>query len=164
MSTQALQTLIADLEGSIGVDDDGKVSVLDENKLRGVPMDTLAKKAVFGEPQQLAAARWVLWELGQALGIYPASINGLYMARGRGEVPVNFTVPAINLRAMAYDSARAVFRAALPRKVGALIFEIARSEVGYTSQRPAEYLSVVMAAAIKEGHRGGLPRPVEAEK
>lgn len=156
MSTQALQTLMADLEGSVRVDDDGKVSVQDENKLRGAPVDTLAKKAVFGEPQQLAAARWVLWELGQALGIYPASINGLYMARGRGEVPVNFTVPAINLRAMAYDSARAVFRAALPRKVGALIFEIARSEIGYTSQRPAEYLSVVMAAAIKEGYRGPL--------
>ncbi|MGD8757404.1 MAG: class II fructose-bisphosphate aldolase [Deltaproteobacteria bacterium] len=156
MSTQALQSLVADLEGSVRVDDDGKVSVLDENKLRGVPVDTLAKKAVFGEPKQLAAARWVLWELGQALGIYPASINGLYMARGRGEVPVDFTVPAINLRAMAYDSARAVFRAALPRKVGALIFEIARSEIGYTSQRPAEYLSVVMAAAIKEGYRGPL--------
>jgi len=156
MSTQALQSLIADLEGSIGVNNDGKVSILDENKLRGVPVDTLAKRAVFGEPEQLAAARWVLWELGQTLGIYPASINGLYMARGRGEVPVNFTVPAINLRAMAYDSARAVFRAALPRKVGALIFEIARSEIGYTSQRPAEYLSVVMAAAIKEGYRGPL--------
>jgi fructose/tagatose bisphosphate aldolase len=57
---------------------------------------------------------------------------------------------------MAYDSARAVFRAALPRNVGALIFEIARSEIGYTSQRPAEYLSVVLAAAIKEGYRGPL--------
>jgi fructose/tagatose bisphosphate aldolase len=38
--------------------------------------------------------------------------------------------------------------------VGALIFEIARSEIGYTDQRPDEYLSVVMAAAIKEGYRG----------
>jgi fructose/tagatose bisphosphate aldolase len=78
------------------------------------------------------------------------------MARGRGDVPLNFTVPAINLRAMAYDSARAVFRAAISRKVGALIFEIARSEIGYTDQRPAEYLSVVMAAAIKECYRGPL--------
>jgi fructose/tagatose bisphosphate aldolase len=71
-------------------------------------------------------------------------------------VPVNFTVPAINLRAMAYDSARAVFKAAFPRRVGALIFEIARSEIGYTDQRPAEYFSMVMAAAIKEGYRGPL--------
>jgi fructose/tagatose bisphosphate aldolase len=155
MSTQALQTLLADLKGTVVVDD-GKVAVKDEKALRGLPVDTLAKKAVFGTPAEQAASRWLLWELGQVMGIYPASINGLYMARGRGETPFDFTVPAINLRAMTYDSARAVFAAAVPRKVGALIFEIARSEIGYTDQRPAEYLSVVMAAAIKEGFRGPL--------
>ena len=155
MSTQALQTLLAQLKGSVA-DGDGKVTVQDENKLCAGPIDILANKAAFGEPGQQAAARWLLWEIGQGLGIYPASINELYMARGRGEVPPDFTVPAINLRAMAYDSARAVFRAALPRNVGALIFEIARSEIGYTNQRPAEFLSVVLAAAIKEGYRGPL--------
>ncbi len=148
--------MLGELEGSVTVADDGKVSVTDEEKLRGVPADTLAKKAVFGDTGEQAAARWLLWELGQVLGINPASIHELYIARGRGEVPLNFTVPAINLRAMSYDSARAVFRAALPRNVGALIFEIARSEIGYTNQRPAEYLSVVTAAAIKEGYRGPL--------
>ncbi len=156
MSPRALETLLAKLEGSVTVAADGKVSVSDEDKLRAKPVDTLAKKAVFDDTMQKAAARWLLWELGQALGIHPASIHELYMARGRGEVPVNFTVPAINLRAMAYDSARAVFRAALPRSVGTVIFEVARSEIGYTKQRPAEYLSVVMAAAIKEGYRGPL--------
>ncbi len=156
MSPRALETLLAELEGSVTVAADGKVSVSDEDKLRAKPVDTLAKKAVFDDTMQKAAARWLLWELGQALGIHPASIHELYMARGRGEVPVNFTVPAINLRAMAYDSARAVFRAALPRSVGTVIFEVARSEIGYTKQRPAEYLSVVMAAAIKEGYRGPL--------
>jgi fructose/tagatose bisphosphate aldolase len=155
MTTQALQSLLADLEGCVTVDD-GKVSIGDEKKLRGTPMDALAQAAVFGEKERRAAARWLLWELGQEMGIYPASINALYMARGRGEVPLDFTVPAINLRAMTYDSAQAVFRAAIPRDVGALIFEIARSEIGYTDQRPAEYLSVVLAAAIKEGYRGPL--------
>ncbi len=156
MGTQSWKALLAELGGSVKVDDEGHVVVVDEKKLRGVPVDILANKAAFGKPGEMAAARWLLWESGHALGIYPASINGLYTARGRGEVPLNFTVPAINLRAMAYDSARAVFRAAAPRKVGALIFEIARSEIGYTDQRPAEYFSVVMAAAIKEGFRGPL--------
>ena len=32
----------------------------------------------------------------------------------------------------------------------AVIFEIARSEIGYTDQRPAEYAAVVLAAAIRE--------------
>ncbi|NVM22310.1 MAG: class II fructose-bisphosphate aldolase [Desulfobacterales bacterium] len=156
MSSQALKPLVTELQGSVAVDDEAKVSVQDEKKLCGAPIDILANKAVFGKAGEQAAARWLLWELGQVLGVYPASINEFYMARGRGEAPLNFTVPAINLRAMAYDSARAVFRAALARNVGALIFEIARSEIGYTDQRPAEYLSVVTAAAIKEGYRGPL--------
>ena len=156
MGQSALSTVLAELADAVHVGDDGRVSVVDEGKLRGPAIDTLAREAVFGAAGRKAVARWIIWELGQALGSYPASINELYLARGRGEVPVNFTVPAINLRAMAYDSARAVFRAAIPRNVGALIFEIARSEIGYTDQRPAEYVSVVVAAAIKEGYRGPL--------
>jgi fructose/tagatose bisphosphate aldolase len=35
-----------------------------------------------------------------------------------------------------------------------VIFEIARSEMGYTEQRPAEYTASVLAAAIREGHTG----------
>ena len=57
---------------------------------------------------------------------------------------------------MTYDCARAAFKAAIQRKVGAMIFEIARSEIGYTAQRPREYFSSVMAAAIKEGFQGPL--------
>ena len=156
MSSKGLENLLAKLEGVVTVSEDAKVSVTDEKRLGGEAVDTLAKEAVFGDSERQAAARWLLWELGQGLGIYPASIHGLYVARGREEAPLNFTVPAINLRAMTYDSARAVFRAAIPLKVGAMIFEIARSEIGYTEQRPDEYLSVVMAAAIKEGYRGPL--------
>ena len=156
MSLKALETLLAELGGSVTVAGDGTVSVADEKRLRDAPIDTLADKAVFGDPKQQAASRWLLWELGQALVVHPASINELYMARGQGAVPLNFSVPAINLRAMTYDSARSVFKAAIPRKMGAFIFEIARSEIGYTDQRPAEYLSVIMAAAIKEGYRGPL--------
>jgi fructose/tagatose bisphosphate aldolase len=63
-------------------------------------------------------------------------------------------VPAINIRMITYDVARAVFRAALKDKVAALIFEIARSEIGYTKQSPAEYAACVLAAAIREGFKG----------
>jgi fructose/tagatose bisphosphate aldolase len=62
----------------------------------------------------------------------------------------------MNLRAMAYDMARAVFRAAVARDVQLMIFEIARSEMGYTGQRPAEYTSAIIAAALREGYRGPL--------
>ena len=50
--------------------------------------------------------------------------------------------------------ARAVFRAALKQKVGAFIFEIARSEIAYTKQRPAEYATCILAAAVREGFKG----------
>jgi fructose/tagatose bisphosphate aldolase len=36
----------------------------------------------------------------------------------------------------------------------AILFEIARSEMGYTDQRPAEYVTSVLAAAVAEGYRG----------
>ena len=86
-------------------------------------------------------------------GIYPASIYEFYMARGRGEFS-GFTVPAINIRSLTYDLARAIFRVAQKNNSGAFVFEIARSEIGYTDQAPIEYASMVLAAAIKEGYTG----------
>lgn len=86
-------------------------------------------------------------------GIFFASIHDLYIARGRGEVK-GFTVPAINLRGLTYDLARAIFRVANKHKVGLFIFEIAKSEMAYTDQRPIEYASVCLAAALKEGYAG----------
>lgn len=86
-------------------------------------------------------------------GAYPTSIHEFYMARGRGEFG-SFTVPAINLRSMTYDLARAVFRAACRNNSGAFIFEIARSEIGYTNQSPLEFASMVLAAAAKEDYNG----------
>ena len=129
----------------------GGVTVRDPSKLRSAATDRLAWQAVFSTGTERDAARWLLWELGQVTGARPASINGLYRARGRGEVG-GFTVPAINVRTLAYDTARAVFRAARAGKAGAILLEIARSEIAYTDQRPAEYVSVLIAAALREGY------------
>jgi fructose-bisphosphate aldolase, class II len=127
------------------------VTVRDPAKLRSAATDQLVWQAVFGSGDEREAARWLLWELGQATGARPASINALYLARGRGEIG-GFTVPAINVRVMAYETARAIFRTARTGKAGAIILEIARSEIAYTEQRPAEYVSVVIGAALREGY------------
>lgn len=132
------------------------VEVRDEASLRAKGIDALVNAAVFGTPAQQAAARWLIWETGQVLGIRPASIHELYIARGRNALDHTFTTPAMNIRMMAYDTARAALRAAVEARVGAFIFEIARSEMTYTEQRPAEYTTVMIAAAIKEGYRGPL--------
>ena len=86
-------------------------------------------------------------------GVYPSSIHEFYMARGRGEFS-GFTVPAMNLRSMTYDLARAIFRAAKKIDSSTFVFEIARSEIGYTDQSPIEFASMVLAAALKEGYSG----------
>jgi fructose/tagatose bisphosphate aldolase len=122
----------------------------------GELMDALVRTAVFGpDTETKGTARWAIRQFGIAAGIRPASIHDLYMAMGRGEAG-GFTVPAINVRAMAYDTARAVIRAAKGLNAGAFIFEIARSEIGYTAQRPHEYVAVMIAAALREGYRGPL--------
>jgi len=132
---------------------DGRVAIVDEAALASERMDALAEQAVFGDDAERELARWAIWEIGQAVGVRPASIHDLYMARGRGEVQ-GFTVPAINVRAAAYDTMRAIFRTANRLDAGAFILEIARSEIAYTEQRPAEYVSVAIAAALREGFRG----------
>jgi fructose/tagatose bisphosphate aldolase len=149
------QELLDSMDEIIRVED-GTIKVQNKTKLQGPAMDELVYNAVFADDDVKALARWLIWETGQEVGIRPASINSLYLARGRGETEGQWTVPAMNLRGMAYDMARAVFQAALPRDVGAMIFEIARSEMGYTGQPPAEYASVVLAAALREGYRGPL--------
>jgi fructose/tagatose bisphosphate aldolase len=154
MRYQGVDELKSSLNGVI--ESDGKGRVLDAEKLRSQTIDRLVFNGVFSEDAAVKqAARDAVRRSARALGIYPASILNLYQAIGRGEVG-GFTVPAINIRGLTYDMARAVFRAALRNKVGAVVFEIARSEIGYTFQRPAEFAHAVTAAAIKESFTGPL--------
>jgi fructose/tagatose bisphosphate aldolase len=146
--------LRARLAGVADVGPDG-LTVRDQDALRGPLMDDLVFEAVFNDDPALRdAARWVIWSASQTLGCGSASIHELYRARGRGEVPaISFTVPAINVRAAGYLSARQAFAAALERDAGTVIFEIAKSEMAYTYQRPAEYTAVILAAALRTGWR-----------
>lgn len=128
-----------------------KVEVLDVAKLQDGLIDELARSATFGTEPVKAYARWLIWEIGQALGARPASIHEFYTGRAKG-LWENRTVPAMNIRFTAYDTVRAALRAAKRTNAGALIFEIARSEMSYCDLPPAEYSAMVIAAAIKEGY------------
>jgi fructose/tagatose bisphosphate aldolase len=129
------------------------LTVRDRSRLAAV-IDPLAHKAALAAEPEAGLARWIIREAAAQVGVYPASIDGLYRARGRGATRKDFTVPAMNLRALSYHAARAVFRSARRRRAGAILFEIARSEMGYTAQRPAEYTSSILAAAVAEGWQG----------
>ncbi len=146
----AMEQAAARFGGAVRVTDHG-VEVARPGTLRSEHTDGLVWDAVFGDEPTRAGARALLWELGQATGAQPASIHDLYLARGRGECG-GFTVPAINVRMLAYDTARAIFRAAKACDGAAILIEIARSEIAYTDQRPAEYVAVIIGAALREGY------------
>jgi fructose/tagatose bisphosphate aldolase len=117
-------------------------------------IDSLIEQAVFGaDPGKREETRRLINKTAAGKGAFPASIQELYEAAGKGRYH-GITVPAINIRMITYDVARAVFRAAMKDNVGAFSFEIARSEIGYTQQSPSEYAACVLAAALKEGFRG----------
>ncbi len=120
----------------------------------GDALDRLVWTGVFGTGELRDLARQGVFDQCRSSGVYPASIHDLYIARGKGLAPTTFTVPAINIRGIAYDTARALFRARKRLGAGTVICEIARSEISYTDQRPAEYTFVVLAAALREGWTG----------
>jgi fructose/tagatose bisphosphate aldolase len=130
----------------------GSVTVKDKSAVRSM-MDGLIYAAVFEQNDEKKKALFLfVKEIAKAYGAVPASIQGLYEDMGRNYP--GFTVPAMNIRGLTYDAVRAAFRKAHELKVGPMIFEIARSEIGYTKQRPVEYTAVVLAAAVREGHEG----------
>ena len=109
---ESIAQLKEGLEGILKISD-GDVKVLDGEKLRDSLIDDLIFTAVFSPQEETGkAARWLIRRSGAVLGIFSTSIQPLYEAMGRKEIS-GFTVPAINIRALTYDVAQAVLRAAL---------------------------------------------------
>jgi len=149
-----LRSLAAELAGALRIHPDSTVTVTDPAAFRANLVDRLVEAAIFAPDEPVRdAARWAIWEAGHALGVHSASIQGLYAARGKGKW-TGFTVPAVNIRGLTYETARAMFRAGKRLDSHAFVFELAKSELGYSFQRPAEYVANVLAAAIREGHHG----------
>ncbi len=154
MLVRALDEFLAPLVGDAPLEDYPRLLVSQIGQLRGPVLNDLIRVAVFGHDPERATARWLIWHVAAGLGIFPASAYDLYAARGRGEVEPAFTVPAFNLRALPYDMAQVVFGAAVKQRAGAFLLELARSEMAYTNQEPAEYVACILAGAIQAGYRG----------
>mgnify|MGYP001201930994 CR=1 FL=1 len=125
-------------------------------KNQAADIDNLVDTLILSDSSHLRRlCLWVAYSAGLKSGVVPSSIAGLYEAMGKGE-SCGYTVPAMNIRTLTFDTARAIFRVAKRINAGAFIFEIAKSEIGYTSQRPLEYSSVIILAALKEGYKGPI--------
>jgi fructose/tagatose bisphosphate aldolase len=131
---------------------DGKLEVKDPKAVKGLIDDVIYEAVFNADEEKRKALQRLIIEIAKKMNAVPSSIQTLYEEMGK-HYP-GFTVPAINIRGLAYDTARVIFKKALEKNIGALIFEIARSEIGYTKQRPLEYSAAVLAAAIKEGFQG----------
>jgi len=154
MSSRSIPDLLTRHKSVFELSNGGSIVLRNPQKFVSQTLDQLVTNAVFGETEEVRnGARWIIRRAGLELGVVPSSIQGLYEARARKECK-GFTVPAINVRGLSYDVARAVFRAALRLKAGAFMFELTRTESHYTDQRPAEYAAVIIAAAIREGFEG----------
>ncbi len=145
--------LLGSLQGMAHVEGE-RLVIDDEPRFRDEGIRTVVWTATFADDHvTVEAARWLVWEASQELGVPSASIHELYMARGRGEIG-GFTVPAMNLRTQVFDMTAAACRAAQSIDAGTIIFELARSEQEYTYQRPGEYVTSVLAGVIAAGWRG----------
>ncbi len=116
-------------------------------------IDTLIFQALFGDEETKKQKRKKIRDISLEKGIVSTSIHHLYQAFGTGKI-FGFTVPAINIRALTYDTAAIIFELMLKHNIGAVVFEIARSEIEYTDQRPDEYTTSILAGAIKAGYTG----------
>ena len=137
MDTQALAEIVADLR-TLGLSAGPAPRLPAGARPSGELLDRWARAAALAEPDVRQAAIWAIREAAHASGVIPASIQGLYVARGKDQWS-DRTVPALNLRGWTYQTCRAAFRAA--RKMGSslLIFEQALAEAVYAAQPPAEY-------------------------
>ena len=87
---------------NIATQDNGGVKIEDADKLRGDVLDQLVQNAVLNPSAEIKGlSRFLIKSAALELGIVNSSIQGLYDARGRGEVK-GFTVPALNIRCMPY--------------------------------------------------------------
>jgi len=119
-------------------------------------MEKLVQKAIFSEKDKdKKNAITKIIKMANKKGIWLDSTQKLYEKMAQGDYK-GFTVPAINIRTLTFDFAKAIFRAAHKEDVGAFIFEIAKSEIDYTSQSLEEYIAVILAAGIEEKFRGPI--------
>jgi len=154
METRSLADIVADLQG-LGLSRGPSPRLPLGARPSAEMLDRWARAAALAEPDVRQAAIWAIRETAHAAGLISASIHSLYVARGKDQWN-NKTVPAMNLRGWTYQTCRAAFRAARKMDAGLLIFEQALAEAIYAKQTPAEYTAAVLAAGLREGHRGPI--------
>ena len=134
---------------------DEEIKIINEKELRGNIIDKLVYEATFNSNKDVVDfCRFLIKLIAEKKGIVLASIHNYYKQKAKDQKKI--TIPAINIRGMSYNTAQAVIESAKNKNTNAFILEIAKSEIKYTNQRPAEYVTSILAAAIKKDYQGLL--------
>lgn len=128
-------------------------TIINQEKLRGRLIDVLIYQAHLAEKSVADLATSLIFDLAKLSGVTSRSIRPLYQAISKGEIE-GFCVPAFNIRTLTFETARTVFRIMKEKNILPVVFELARSEMEYTSQSPRLFAATILAAAIKEGYQG----------
>ena len=145
--------LLSTIQGAAHLDGDVLV-IDDEPAFRTTAIRDLAWTAAFStDDATTAAAQWIVWEASQALGAHerqhPGAVHGPRPRRGHRASRCRRSTCAPRRSTWPGPSSRRPSSA----DVGAVIFEIARSEQTYTFQRPIDFATSVLAGAIAAGWR-----------
>lgn len=155
MKFSSIENIKKSLKGAVEIISEREIEIINEKKLRNGLIDSLVFESIFNPDKEIVnLCRRLIKNIAIKQGILLGSIYEFYKKKAKDNRKV--TIPAINVRGMTYNTARAIFEAARQDKVNCLILEIAKSEIDYTDQRPAEYTISILAAAIKEGYKGPL--------
>ncbi len=116
-------------------------------------LENSARALAFAPEAEKGKLRRELEQTAKSCGLFVGSIAPVYRGMASGAYS-GFTVPAVNIRGLVFDLARAAFQAAERVAAGPFIFEIAPSELSAGGQTFDEYAGEIIAAALAQGWQG----------
>ncbi len=146
---QTLEDLESDLSSFLTL---SPLTIINRDHLLSHGIDKLVYTAQFGPEEVQKRAQEMIRDLSVLSHCPSSSTSKLYSHRLTNHL--SFTTPAFNIRTLTYDLARCLFRLMKQTKTSSVVFELSKSERGYTEQTFPQFTSSILAAAIKEGYIG----------
>ena len=146
---QTVEELESDLSSFLTL---SPLTITNQEAFISLGIDQLVYTAQFAPEEVQKRAQELIRDLSVLSHCPSSSTSALYSHRLAQHL--SFTTPAFNIRTLTYDLARCLFRLMKQTHTSSVIFELSKSERGYTAQTFPQFTSSILAAAIKEEYRG----------
>lgn len=118
-------------------------------------LENAAREMAFASPERKKTISGAIRREAEGKRLFVGSIRPVYERIAAGTY-TGFTVPAVNVRGLVFDIARAAFEAARDVAAGPFMFEIAPAELAAGRQTFEEYAGEILAAALAEKWEGPI--------